>query len=818
MLLYLRRLLVLAGVLGSFFARVNATVFYHETFGSSTGIYKSVSSFTGWSASDCTYAGTARVGTGSSYSCPLPSSSGQANLYFPSASYNRFTVSGLSTSSYTDVILSFFARVDTGADVLRVYYSTDEGSTWTPVSFSSSVTSAWSLLQSTTALPSSERLSLKIENSTVSSDLLLIDDLTLSGTSPSSVDIPPVTFSHTSGTYYSPFTLTLSSSLPSSEIRYTLDGSPATSSSPLYSSPLSVSSDVTVSAVVVYGEQSGDAVTATYHVVLPPSYSGIAALKSAPSGELCRLLLSDAVVTSVSPEEFFVQDSGGGLRVVAPSVPYLSGDALTGSWVGRVSSSDGLYTLTLVSSSDAGVTSGGHTVSPYSDWSVLLSDPVRYYGCRVSLSEVLLNGDNCFVPVPGVSGVPFYDYFNVSPPFSSSDTPFTVSGLLLPHSGVPSLSPVTPADVVYPSSEPLPSAGRVLLCESPSGLHAVVPTLTNGALQAERLYRSGDKIIVTSSQITSGALFWTVDRTSGSLQSSTGKYLSTSSSTSTTPAFYSTKNQAPLSWNWSEDGGWQLRVGTSSRSLLYSYVDDYFKFFATSNVHAPGYAYSAAQDVPAYPGFVRPVTPGRFGTLCLPYDVSSSDLGSVELYTLSGRYVDSEGRTTSVLLCGPHSRLQAGVPYIFRTDSSLLVWPYSGTAVSSASSSNGLVGTLSGINTSQSPSSEELSGCYVLSSNSLRRCSAGSSLAPERAYVRMESVPVLETSVRGLVLPLSSPSDVLSSPSGVPVSADASVYTLQGVKVGEGPDFEGASRLLPPGLYLYRGQKYLRRSSSPARK
>ena len=123
MLLYLRRLLVLAGVLGSFSARVNATVFYHETFGSSTGIYKSVSSFTGWSESDCTYAGTARVGTGSSYSCPLPSSSGQANLYFPSASYNRFTVSGLCTSSYTNVILSFFARVDTGADVLCVQQS-----------------------------------------------------------------------------------------------------------------------------------------------------------------------------------------------------------------------------------------------------------------------------------------------------------------------------------------------------------------------------------------------------------------------------------------------------------------------------------------------------------------------------------------------------------------------------------------------------------------------------------------------------------------------------------------------------------------------
>jgi hypothetical protein len=68
--------------------------------------------------------------------------------------------------------------------------------------------------------------------------------------------LDPVTFSRTETTFSAPFELTLSHNNPEAQIRYTLDGSTPTESSPLYSSPISISASTTVKAIAfVYGGQ-----------------------------------------------------------------------------------------------------------------------------------------------------------------------------------------------------------------------------------------------------------------------------------------------------------------------------------------------------------------------------------------------------------------------------------------------------------------------------------------------------------------------------------------------------------------------------------
>ena len=75
-----------------------------------------------------------------------------------------------------------------------------------------------------------------------------------------------VTFSTPRGRYDSPFSLTLSSSTPSAEIRYTLDGSEPTSrNGEIYASPLAINSTTTLRAsAVLAGWKASKAVTHSY--------------------------------------------------------------------------------------------------------------------------------------------------------------------------------------------------------------------------------------------------------------------------------------------------------------------------------------------------------------------------------------------------------------------------------------------------------------------------------------------------------------------------------------------------------------------------
>lgn len=338
-------------------------------------------------------------------------------------------------------------------------------------------------------------------------------------------------------------------------------------------------------------------------------------------------------------------------------------------------------------------------------------------------------------------------------------------------------------------------------------------TLTSNAMGSERVYRTDNRIVLTQRQVDNGSLFWTVDATTGRIRIPDGKYLSIKSTGSDKAALnlYSTSSSLSSLPKWNKmEGGWYMKLSgeTNYRCLLYSASK--FKLYAKVNEGNTAYAYHAATDVPAYLGYVRSVVPDRLGTVCLPYDVMGDDLGDVEIYSVKGKHVDESGRTVDIVLDGPLSAIVAGVPYLFRSLSSEMVtWIYSGEEGSSPSSCNGLIGTFTGINTGNDGTDASLEGYFVLSDNTFRLCAPGSALGANRAYLNLDDVPELSSSVKGYTLPLQDIETVIYNPIFSTGSSDENIYNMQGIRVGKGSDFHSSSLHLSPGLYLYKGGKYL---------
>jgi len=82
--------------------------------------------------------------------------------------------------------------------------------------------------------------------------------------------VPAPAFSPKPTTYYSPQTVTISDSMHGATIYYTTDGSLPTSSSPVYSTPITISSTTTFQAVATYPRYPHSTVIlASYSIVLP---------------------------------------------------------------------------------------------------------------------------------------------------------------------------------------------------------------------------------------------------------------------------------------------------------------------------------------------------------------------------------------------------------------------------------------------------------------------------------------------------------------------------------------------------------------------
>jgi len=120
------------------------------------------------------------------------------------------------------------------------------------------------------------------------------------------VPLDPIIFTPPAGDYSAIQNITLSNSNPGATIHYTTSGFDPTLLSPVYSSPISVSSPVTIKAMAAVGSNTGPISQADYNVTLPANIATF----SIPSGTYNNIIYVDLLTTTYPPYKIYYTTDG----------------------------------------------------------------------------------------------------------------------------------------------------------------------------------------------------------------------------------------------------------------------------------------------------------------------------------------------------------------------------------------------------------------------------------------------------------------------------------------------------------------------------
>lgn len=146
----------------------------------------------------------------------------------------------------------------------------------------------------------------------------------------------------------------------------------------------------------------------------------------------------------------------------------------------------------------------------------------------------------------------------------------------------------------------------------------------------------------------------------------------------------------------SDENVYSAGFGVSDRQRVFYFKESIDKDIcvkvtesAAYGTDAWGVAYWGCEITDEKPIYTRDVTPGRYGTICLPQ--ASAACSGADFYTVVGKEL-KDGDPTSIVI-ETVSSLQAGVPYLFYATDDLLAVALTGEAVGEAGKNNGLVGS-----------------------------------------------------------------------------------------------------------------------------
>ena len=245
--------------------------------------------------------------------------------------------------------------------------------------------------------------------------------------------------------------------------------------------------------------------------------------------------------------------------------------------------------------------------------------------------------------------------------------------------------------------------------------------------------------------------------------------------------------------------------GTTVTPAFASSANDYTAF-AIDGINAPSTTisvtttdaskYIAIADfvVTLYPVFdyTRAVTPGRWGTVCVPGAVAAANISGAEIYRIAGKTVNAEDKPTS-LKVEQVEDMEAGKPYLFLpSESQLSLTYYGSTIVNAPGSENGLIGSFEGMDVAP--------GYYLLSNNKIVLCGANCNIAANHAYIDMDAVPLYTggAGVKSLDIYYDDPDGISLIPDTTP-EGDGRIYDLSGRYI--------SNSRLPKGIYIMNGRK-----------
>lgn len=290
-------------------------------------------------------------GTPSTTSPITGSQSMHMRWYTSSVSNVGYTFTNFDLRNVTHV--SFLAKNSNGLKV-RVSHSIDGGNTYSTGEVFSVGSTAQTFDYVVDENGSNEFVRLKFsielpENNPSSTSRLYLDSVVvygIPGIAPTMASMPIITPS--SGFFYDPQAVSITSETEDAVIRYTTDGSEPTENSTLYTVPFTVSATTTVKAKA-WKTDLAPSFTATANISFPAQVDNIAAFKDAASNEPQRIM-SDVTFVFRSGRYIFVEDNSAAMLIYDNSNPvitteYNEGDVIQGGIFGRYTLYNGMVEM-----------------------------------------------------------------------------------------------------------------------------------------------------------------------------------------------------------------------------------------------------------------------------------------------------------------------------------------------------------------------------------------------------------------------------------------------------------------------------------------
>ena len=339
-------------------------------------------------------------------------------------------------------------------------------------------------------------------------------------------------------------------------------------------------------------------------------------------------------------------------------------------------------------------------------------------------------------------------------------------------------------NVVDPAA--LPEA-KALVAEKDGVYYAMLSSnkITDKKLDAVVVDVLNSKVVKTSGTVD---FEFNIDESKGTIQTVSGGYVThvgKSTDLGVDTKKFTWKKESDSYWHSSTNSDRVLGLGVSSNESVFG------TYSLTSKTN------QFATDMPIVDGYVRNVTSGDYGTICLPYAVAAEDMAGAEFFSIAGKVMKGEEPQSIVL--NQVTTLEAGVPYIFSATSDKLIAAYSGKAVAVAEEANGLIGSFEGQDVAE--------GMYLISAqNKVQLCGKSCKISGNRAYIDMNEVPEYSGEV-GVNQRLISFEDATGISETMVEGGLADVYTLSGVEVRHQVDESEATQGLPQGIYIVNGKK-----------